>query len=221
MATMNDLFLAHVGPSLAKHLALLQATEGLSSEIDLDEGVVTFGDRLRFEIQWLGSEDEESKSWTWGWAQRPALPKTLVGTSLELKAYGRRERLDVFTRPRFTLDGLTGDTLAILACGLAASESFFIADTEAGTTFFLIPDLKGQIPRDTSPHFVAKVVTEMLDTYEIQEPREALRPYLIYEGYRIDEKTDREWVALHPEGHRLGLSFDSLGRLVRLSAKDD
>jgi hypothetical protein len=218
---MNDLFLAHVGPSLAKHLALMQATADLPSEIDLDAGEVTFGDRLKFEVQWLGAEDEEAKSWTWGWAQRPALPKALVKAALELKAYGRREHLDVFTRPRFALEELTGDTVAILACGLTPGDSFFLADTDAGTTFFLIPDLKGQIPRDTSPLFVAKVVTEMLDTYEIQDPREALRPYLIYEGYRIDEKSDREWVAHRAEGHRLGLSFDSLGRLTSLSAKDE
>lgn len=220
MATVNELFLAHVGLSLAKHLALMQATEDLPSEIDLDNGEVTFGDHLRFEAQWLGSEDEESGIWTWGWAQRPALPKVLVKAALQLKTYGQREHLDIFTRPRFELDGLTGDTIAILACGLAASDSFFVADTDAGTTFFLIPDLKKQVPREISAHFVTKVVTEMLDTYEIEAPKEALRPYLTSEGFVIDEKTSREWVALHGDGHRLGLSFDALGRLVRLKAQD-
>src|SRR5262249_5809565 len=164
------------------------------AEIDLETGEVAFGTRFRFSLQWLGVEDKEANTWTWGWAQRPALPDGLTGKARGLRDYGHRENLDIFTRPRIALGSMTGDSLAIVSCGLTGSASFFIVEDGAKATYFLVPDLHGQIPPGASSSFIAEVITEMLDTYELPQPAPALRAFLQYQGFTTDEKRMRRWI---------------------------
>lgn len=218
MPVLNDLFLEHLGASLARQKTLLRATEGLPCNIDLTAGRISFGERYTFPVQLLGREDETG-TWTWGWAL-PGIPEPLLRAARGLESYGRQNGLDAFRVPSFRDEALGSDELAVLACGISQSDSFFIARTEEGLLFLLIPDLGGQIRRDTSVRFAAEVIAEMLQTYELRNPRPALKAYLRSEGYEIDETSPGQWTALHPGGSRITLKFDSRGRLAKLDGSD-
>lgn len=217
MPVIDDIFLQHLGPSLARQLALLQATEGLPCNVDLAAGRVSFGDRYTFPIQLLGREDETG-AWTWSWALENT-PKALLRAAGDLKKYGKRHGLDILYVPSFHSEEIGGDELAVLSCGISGSDSFFVADTEDGLLFFLIPDLGGRIPRPATVLFLSDVIARMLDSYELQEPKPALRAYLLSEGYEIDEAS-RRWTARHPRGSRIELAFDARGRLAKIDGTD-
>jgi hypothetical protein len=208
MPDIDELFMEHLGPSLSKQRSLLQAVEGLPCDIDLDTGEATFGDRLTFPVQLLGFEEEESQTWIWSWAlEEPLGPESLNEAALALKEYGEKHDLELFTVPSFGTEDLSGDEVAILSCGVSGAGSFFAAHTEEDeVTFFLIPDLRGQLPSEKPASFVAEVIEEMMDTY------------LRYEGYTLEEKSRRKWIASHPNGGRLALEFDNDGQLDTVDA---
>jgi len=220
MPDIDELFMEHLGASLSKQRSLLQAVEGLPCDIDLDTGEATFGDRYTFPVQLLGFEEEDSQTWIWSWAlEEPLGPESLTESALALKEYGEKHGLDLFTVPSFGTEDLSGDEVTILSCGVSGSQSFFAAHTEENeVTFFLIPDTRGQLPTERPAGFVAEVIEEMLDTYELDEPAEVLRSYLRYEGYGLDEQSSRKWVASHPKGGRLTLKFDGQGQLDAVDA---
>jgi hypothetical protein len=216
MPSFDDLFLQHVGPSLAKHLSFLRAVEGLPCDVDMVAGEASFGGRLSFPVQLLGFEAPSEGSWTWGWAVAEPPPERLLRDSLWLRAYGERNDLDVFTVESFATEECDGDDVAVLACGLLRSQAFFVAESDDETAYFLVPDLRGQVPVERPAADVAEVIARMLDVYALPQPAAALRPYLAFEGYEIDEPEPRRWIARHPSGSRIALTFDRQGRLVKL-----
>jgi len=221
MKILDDLFLAHLGPSLARHVALARATEGLPGLVDMEAGKVAFGNRYTFSVQYLGKQSQRDgvNLWRWSWApQEEAVPKAVIRDTLELKKYGERHGLDIFYIPCFEAEKIGGDELAILACGLTKSDAFFIAGTEADSDFFLIPDLGDQLSLERPVHFVAEIVAAMLEGYEIQNHKGALRSYLTSESYEIDEQSSRRWAARNGRGEEITLDFDALDRLAALNA---
>jgi hypothetical protein len=223
MADIDDLFLEHLGASLSKQMTLLRAVEGLPCDIDLDSGEAKFGDRYTFPIQILGfeqEEDDEADVWAWSWAfDEDSIPTDLTQAALAIKEFGEKHDLDILYVASYEIEDIGGDELGILGCGLTDAASFFVANTEEDVAYFLIPDLGGQIPDDRPAAFIAEVITEMLESYELEEPQPALRFYLRYEGYTLEEAPGR-WTARHPGGGHLTLAFDDQGRLGKLDASE-
>lgn len=216
--SLEDLFVEHVGPSMAKHLALLRAVEGLPCNIGLKRGDARFGDRYTFPVQLLGIEDPDGAAWTWSWALPAAqVAPPLTRAALELKAWGEDRGVDLFFAPKFGLAGMTGDQIAIVSCGLAEAAAFLVAETELGTAFLLFPDLGGRIPTRHSGAFLAEVLPEVLTTYTIPDHRGAVRSLLRFEGYEIREAGDT-WEARRG-GDLLTVSFDRQGRVSGLRVR--
>ena len=214
---LDALFLEHVGPSLAKHLALLHAVEGLPCHADLKRGDVRFGDRYTFPIQLLGIEDQKTKTWTWSWDLPAAIvAKPLTRAALDLKAWGEVQDLDLFFVPNFQLNNLSGDQIAILSCGLARSAAFLIMEISLGRAFFLLPDLAGQIPSRHAAAFLSEVLREMLTTYTLPDHRAAVRSLLRFEGYDLDETQADSWHARRDDGSHITVAFDRQGRVSQL-----
>jgi hypothetical protein len=222
--SLDELFLAHVGPSLAKHLTLLAAVQGLPCDIDLGRGEARFGGRYTFAVQLLGTAGGERGTWTWGWNLPEAdVPRPLVETALQLRAFGESRRLPLFTAPRPDMAPWNADQVAILCCGLTGSDGFLVADTDLmGATYFLIPDLAGQLPRRHAAAFLAQtVLPQLLETFEIAGHRQLLRALLVWEGFAIHQEDPRTWRASRPGGSRLTATFDPQGRITRLTAHDE
>jgi hypothetical protein len=222
MHTFDDLFRKHLGPSLAKHLSFLHVIEGLPCDVDMEAGNASFGDHLSFPVQLLGFEERSEGSWTWGWAVEAPLPAQLLRDARWLKVYGERHDMEIFTLPSFATEDFDGDDIAVLGCGLLNSQAFFVAITDDDeAAYFLVPDLLGQVPTERPAVVVAEVIARMLDIYAIPQPATALRPYLAFEGYEVDEREPQRWTARHPRGSWITLAFDRQGRLVKVKASDE
>ena len=219
---LDALFLEHVGPSLAKHLALLHAVEGLPCHADLKRGDVRFGERYTFPVQLLGIEDRKAQTWTWSW-DLPAgiVAKPLTRAALDLKAWGEAHDLDLFFVPNFQLSNLSGDQIAILSCGLAQSAAFLIMEIPLGTAFFLLPDLKNQMTSRHTAAFLSEVLREMLTAYTLPDHRAAVRSLLLFESYDLDETEAGTWRARRTaDRSQITVGFDAEGRVAQLQVDD-
>ena len=218
--SLDALFLEHVGLSMAKHLALLRAIEGLPCHVDLRAGEVRFNSRFTFEAQLLGIEDQQARIWTWSWA----LPKATVApeltrSAMALKTWGEEHGLDAFVVPSFKTESLRGDEIAILGCGLAQSDTFLVADTSLGSAYLLIPDVQGQLPTRHSAAFLATVIPKVFSIYSLQDHRTVVRSLLRYEGFELEEQDPSAWKA-HRGSSSVTVTFDAQGRVAQFKAHD-
>jgi hypothetical protein len=220
MKSLDDLVLRHAGASMAKHRALLEAIEGLPCTVDLGRGEARFGDRYQFRVGLLGTEELQDGSWRWSWAETPPLPVEVTAAARELRAYGASHGLELFTEPELDVSEVTGDTIAILGCELTGSEAFFSV-TEGNTVLHLVvPSLGGQLPAEHPPRFVAEVMAEILETYDLPDHGAVLSGLLTHEGYRVEKEDPHRWLARHPAGHEVSATFDDLGRLTEIDARE-
>jgi hypothetical protein len=214
-----ELFHDHVGPSMARHLALLRAVEGLPCHVDLKRGEARFGDRFVFNVQLLGIEDLEAAVWTWSWA----LPEAVVAPALtrmskSLQAWGKEHGYAAFTVPTFNIGPVNGDELAILARGMTRSDTFLVAKTTLGMAYLLIPNVGRQVPLRQSAASLAEVIPRAVRMYRLQDHRRMVRSLLAFEDYELDETRGTPWQASRNDGSRLTVAFDEQGRVSEVDA---
>lgn len=215
-----ELFYDHVGPSMARHLALLQAVEGLPCHIDLKRGEVRFGDRFLFHAQLLGIEDLDAGTWRWSWA----LPRGVVAPAMterarSLETWGKENGYEAFYAPSFKTDRIRGDELAILARGVTDSDTFLVAETELGMAYLLIPDVEGQVPLRISAALLAKVIPKVLTSYRLDDHRRVVSSLLRFAGYDVGPASAETLQASRPsDGSRVTVRFDRQGRVSGIDA---
>ena len=215
-----DLFVEHVGPSTARHMALLRAVEGLPCHLDLKNGDVRFGSRHTFAGQLLGVETQDA--WTWSWAMPPSVvAPSMTESARTLKSWGEEHGHEPFFVPTFATDALNGDHLVILSCGITGSDSFVAADTELGTAYVLLPDVRGELPQRHPAELLAEVVPAVLSTYTLPDHARVVRSLLRFEEYEIDETERSTWHARRRDGSRITVTFDRLGRVSALRGHDE
>jgi len=99
MSKLSDLFDRHAAASWDKQQALAALVGKHSWQLDSENGVITFNERLKFPVQILGTESDVSNSWLWAWANKVSpLPATLLASANELRALGEREGIAELTQ---------------------------------------------------------------------------------------------------------------------------
>ena len=96
-------------------------------EVDLEEGVIWFGDDIEAEAEALGSEDPSVGTWLWAWANEAwDLPPMRVESALRVREVGRKWDVPELAEPEWSLDGLrNGHGMALVACGLLDLPAYY------------------------------------------------------------------------------------------------
>ncbi|NJM40525.1 MAG: hypothetical protein HC853_07035 [Anaerolineae bacterium] len=135
---LTRLFLQHGAASYDKQL-YLQAMLGKARwSFALEEGVLAFAqphqELLQLNVQLLGTESAETHTWLWAWANQDSeIPKRLLKSAQDLRAFGEREGLPDFYTPQLPLSSkINGGRMAAIACGVARAACFFRVATPAG-----------------------------------------------------------------------------------------
>src|SRR5687768_6419588 len=117
--SIGELFAQHVATGFARQLALGDLIGDRDWQLDLGQGMVTFGSDLRFPIQLLGTESHDEGTWLWAWANTGSnLPPQVLHLVGWLREYGQRNGVPELTEASFPLDRADGHQLALLASGL-------------------------------------------------------------------------------------------------------
>lgn len=215
MSKLSELFDRHAAASWDKQQALAALVGQHSWQLDTDNGIITFNDRLKFPVQILGSESEVSNSWLWAWANKVTpLPAKLLASANELRALGGRDAIAELTQAQTSRDKVNGHYLSLLASGVCKADCYYRGPYENGAVFVLITAPQVRQSMDDSPTHLASMFSQVMSNFELNH-RTALRSYLEFKRYSVTE-TATELAGRSSRGGALKASFDRAGRVTDL-----
>ena len=117
---------------LSKYGALaLDKQENLSEligdkegDLDLDEGVLTFGDDIKLPIQVLGFYSEELNQWSWAWDSEEIFGSELIEAAAEMRQAGIDAGIPEFSYPIVKADFDRCHTLAMATVGILDFDAY-------------------------------------------------------------------------------------------------
>jgi hypothetical protein len=184
-------------------------------ELDLDAGIIRFDD-LRFPMQILGTESDNTLTWLWAWAdEQTEIPPALLQSAIQLRNWGANEGITEFTLPSVDIDRADGHIIAIIGAEVCKASCYYSDSYEGGSVILLLFDKL----IDTQPPFnserLLRQASDIFSRYEINH-RNTIISYLRLKNLSLIE--DRNLVSCELEsGERLNAEFDSAGRLIKVN----
>lgn len=213
-STEQELLEEFAGIALEKQLAFQEIIGSNAWNVDVQQGIIAFGPQLRFSMQILGTVSHGSKSWLWAWANvQSALPPGIIQQSLQMKAYGETNGIDLLRNDSF---GFTKEELHILgsiASGMFGSLAYYIADYGQGA---MLVTINGTSSADNPSAVHLRILTvfpQVINQFDVNH-RNAFSRYASHKGYAITE--DETTVTVRKNDQQLTAKFDNLSRLTSL-----
>lgn len=98
MSTFQDHFSDQAASALARQMALGDVIGERSWGIDVQKGVLSFGDDLRYPAQLLGTHAFGPGTWLWVWANAQSnIPEQHTEAALRIRQRGESESIEAFT----------------------------------------------------------------------------------------------------------------------------
>jgi len=227
----EGLFTKHGAASFDKQI-YMDAMLGKSGwAFDLASGVLAFrrpheGD-LQLNVQVLGTESADSRTWLWAWANPSNIPEALLRSASELKSLGAAAGVPELTTPELPITPqVNPQRIAMVACGVLRAGCVFRAGYPRGAVHLLIKDPRYKrsvtrpIPR------ILRIFPMFLSDHFVADQRAAFVSYLQF--YRLDvREDDRRITAMASASSRalvgpsapqqLVAEFDAHNRLIALA----
>jgi hypothetical protein len=177
---LNTLFLQHVAASYDKQMALGDLIGGNPWQFDMGTQSLTFGSKLRFRIQVIGTESTHSNTWLWGWANEASgIPAPMLKASETLQALGRQHNIREFTQVSFPLsDEVNGHILSMIASGVCNGDAYYRGPYDGGALFMLIRDDRYPHQTINPANRVSTLFPQLIATMPISNHRVAFLHYL-------------------------------------------
>jgi hypothetical protein len=189
---LNSLFLQHVAASYDKQMALGDLIKGNDWQFDMGTQSLSFGSKIRFKIQVIGTESTHSHTWLWSWANEASgIPAPMLKASEALRAYGQKNSLREFTQASFELShAANGHIVSMIASGLCNGDAYYRGPYDGGALFMLIRD--DHYPHQTinPANRVSTLFPQLVATMPISNHRQAFLHYLEFYLAKISESGD-------------------------------
>jgi len=217
MATFAELLALHAATTLARQRVLAQVVGERPCRLELREGVVAFGEDMRFPVQVLGTWEAGTGDWRWAWAETgDALPARLLSDGFALRNQGEANGLRALSARGGTMDRAGLDAFAAVCRGLTGAGAWQLVEGDAGTraTLVLLRGLPARVAARVPDGQIRGVLEAALARFDVV-PRQAAMHFMSQQGFGIEETPDG-FVARRGRDSRFVLAFDAAGRLARL-----
>jgi len=224
MTTLKELLSQHIGIAFGRQLAFADflekqnCLENSEFNVDMNQGVVTFGKDLRYPIQLLGSESYGDSSWLWAWANTASnLPENLLQSVNRLKSMGSELQIGEFTDPGFSLERAHGHLLSLIASGIHGHSCYYRAPYSGGALYFLVLDLPREIfETPDSPRLISTIMELISQSFDI-DCRYMVESLFAAHQYSVQSTPDGLLAVNGSES--ISISFDSLGRISNIGGQ--
>ncbi len=183
---------------------------------DTSQGLIAFGDDLRFRMQVLGSYAFESGTWQWIWANTQAeVAPAFTEVARQLLGFGNAQQLALFTQPRSTVREEDLHTIGLIAAGADESAGYYLGNYGEGILLALIDPGHGlPAPATSKPERVLTVVPQLISEFELNH-RMLLRHYLEAKGFAVQDDGDQ--VTASQGANRVSAKLDAQGRIAAIN----
>ncbi|WP_295615892.1 DUF6882 domain-containing protein [Chamaesiphon sp. GL140_3_metabinner_50] len=214
MNAFTKLLSQHVGTAFARQLQFGQFIGDRNFNVNIKQGVVTFGGDLQYPIQLLGTEAEEDNSWLWAWANEGSnFSVNILQSCVALRNFGDRHNIEEFTNRSFSLDVADGHSIALAASGLNDNCCYYRAPYSGGALFFLVLN----VPNEVFPYVDAaqaiEVITDVISNIDVDHWI-MCESFLNSQGFTI-ELSEEKINAIH-NNDTIKIMFDSQKRISEI-----
>ena len=182
---------------------------------DTSQGMIQFGDDLRFRMQVLGSYFFQTGTWQWIWANTQAeVAPAYTEVARQLLGFGNAQHLPLFTQPRSNLREEDLHTIGLIAAGADESAGYYLGNYGDGILLALIDPGQGlPVAANTKPERVLTVVPQLISQFALDH-RSLLRHYLPAKGFALQESESQITGQLGTS--KVEAQFDEQGRLTNI-----
>lgn len=218
MSTFQDHFADHAASSFARQIALGDVIGERPWGIDMQKGLLRFGDDLEYPVQLLGTHAFEPRTWLWVWANTQSnLPPQLTEAASRIRQLGEAQTVETFTQPSLQLGDITDHMIAMTCSGLEGGRCYYRAPYEGGALFVLLDDVPPEVLAPVSLPRVNTVLMEVISQFDVDN-RRMVTSFLRQQGLHAASNGAGGIRAERAgEGH-IEISFDELGRISNVAA---
>jgi len=235
-AKLRSLYEIHAGLSREKQFALQELLDKGAGQgdwhVSLHTGTLSLNNgRYVYPIQFLGTRSDQSNTWLWAWADRgpgyPALPRELLTSVNQLRAFGEKEQVPELISPGFELGSHDRQMwfdvhfLGQIACGLCDADFYVGVPYQGGE--MLVVFNASDIKAHADPRLLTIRMTGFfLDLGSVLpidrfDHGKILQAYAHQKGFTVAANSNRQMEWTMPTGDRLVAVFDNFGRVMSCS----
>lgn len=218
MSTFRDHFADHAASSFARQTALGDVIGERPWGIDVQKGLLRFGDDLEYPVQLLGTHAFEPRTWLWVWANTQSnLPPQLTEAALRIRQLGEAQTVEVFAQPSLQLNDITDHMIAMTCSGLEGGRCYYRAPYDGGALFVLLDDVPAEVLAPVSLPLVSTVLMEVISQFDVDH-RRMVTSFLRQQGVHATSNGAGGIRAERAGEGQIEISFDELGRISNIAA---
>ncbi|TAJ11381.1 hypothetical protein DMA11_17220 [Marinilabiliaceae bacterium JC017] len=215
--SFEELLEQNAGLSFEKQMIFGEVIGSSSWQFDMNSGSISFGDKLVFPVQVIGSLSFNDSSWMWGWANsQSGIPENLLQQANRLRALGEEKQIKELTEGHISVDEGFEHKIGMICCGVFKSGSYYCANYGQGTLVVTIDsDIIPSVDNDKHKKILTNF-SQLISNIDVNH-KSAFINYLIDRGFQLKIEENKI------EGLRNGLvitgEFDESGKLKNLNGK--
>lgn len=213
--TEQELLERYSGIALDKQIDFGEVIGNNNWNVDMQQGTISFGQNLTFQMQVLGTISHSSQTWLWAWANtKSGIPESIIQQSLQLKKYGEDNGIDLLQSDTFDFTKDELHLIGMIASGMFNSSGYYIADYGQGAMVVTIKDSNIDKAKTENYHRTLTVFPQVISQFEMNH-KNAFKSYLTAKGYNLTETENS--VTGTKNGNSITGQFDDLSRLTNLN----
>jgi len=195
-----------------RQCVLTELIHGLPWNLDAVGGEISFGDKIRAEIQLIGSFAKEDQSWMWAWANEDSShPPSLLLQSLRMKEIGESNGSLQLTTPLFGAAEIVGHMFSLIASGMFGADGYYPANYGQGFLFVTLSSPQIEEVAASRQHLVPNVFSQFIMTFPANH-RKAFGYYVSAKGFAVEE--NGKHITATRSSEEFVAEFDDLDRFI-------
>ncbi|OQD59029.1 hypothetical protein MBBAR_6c01390 [Methanobrevibacter arboriphilus JCM 13429 = DSM 1125] len=180
--------------------------------LNIDDGVISFGDDLEFPVQIIGTLSNENNKWHWAWDNEEVnFTENLIKESFDVKKIGEKYSIGQFITDVFDADLLESHLIAMTVSGIMDDDAYYAVDLGEITIFVTIKSDK--IQKDNSIERFINVYNKFQKEFDVK-PRLAFEGYTKLRGYKYKERD--EFSVAKIDESRVIVGFSERGNVTHI-----
>lgn len=213
----DTLFEKYAGIGFEKQFSLADIIGDRPWNLDIEKGIISFGDDIAMPVQILGTYSHQANTWMWAWANTSlGIPDSLLREANELKKLGENHNVEFLIKEEYKIEPTDVHALGIIASGMFESSAYYAGDFGDGIVLLTLKDeLIDKIEYDEITRMTT-TFPQIISTFGINHRRTFIN-YAKAKGFEIIEEDNN---ILARKGQKeVAAIFDEQNRLINLKSE--